>query len=109
MGRTTTVQCKPGATPWWRAQHLLHKAVGQLTPYSVEFSIMVTAQDPNAVITVADAGGTPVVGTVTQESGTVFVFTPDAPFAPGTYTATAFNVEQTAPMVNPFTWSLTVQ
>ena len=81
---------------------------GPAEEVSVEFSILVTAGDLGTVITVADAAGAPVAGEVTQASGAVFVFTPDAPLDSGVYTATAFNVAQTTPMVKPFTWSFTV-
>lgn len=84
-------------------------ASGPVETVRAEFTILVTAADPNQVITVADAAGADVAGSVTVASGKTFLFTPDQPLAPGEYTATAFNVQQTTPMVKPYTWSFTVQ
>ena len=59
------------------------------------------------MITVVDAGGAPVAGSVVQE-GKAFVFTPDQPLAPGDYTATVFNAQTDTPMIKPYQWSFTV-
>jgi glycosidase/fibronectin type 3 domain-containing protein len=76
----------------------------------VEFSISVTpiGGDAAQVIAVAAADGAPVAGAVTQTEGRSFTFTPDAPLAPGEYTVTVFNVEQTTPMVTPYTQDFAV-
>ena len=70
---------------------------------TAEFAILVSpiGGDASQVIRVVDAAGDPVDGTVEQSSGRSFTFTPSAPLAAGEYTATVFNVEQTAPMVAP--------
>jgi glycosidase len=81
---------------------------GPVESVSVEFTILVTAGDPNTVITVADAAGNAVEGTVTSSDGKTFVFTPAAPLPAGDYTVTAFNVAQTTPMVNPYQWEFAV-
>lgn len=81
---------------------------GPVPQVAVEFSIMVAATDLKQVIMVAGADGNPVAGTVAAEGGTKFIFTPDQPFAPGVYTATAYNVQQTTPMASPYTWTFTV-
>ncbi|MBW7883112.1 MAG: alpha amylase N-terminal ig-like domain-containing protein [Caldilineaceae bacterium] len=77
---------------------------------AVVFSIQVTpvGNDLSRVITVVDEDGTAVPGAVAQTSGTTFTFTPDQPFSAGTYTVTVFAVEQTTPMVEPYTWSFSV-
>lgn len=76
---------------------------------TVEFTISVQPAGSEPVIAVAGADGAPVAGTVARSSGNAFVFTPDAPLAPGVYTATTFNVTQTTSMVRPFVWSFTVE
>ncbi len=73
------------------------------------FSIFVSADDPAAVLTVADAGGNPLPGRVAADGAQRFVFTPDEPLGPGVYTATAHNVEATTPMIAPYTWTFTVE
>lgn len=76
----------------------------------VEFSILVTpiGGDATQVITVTAADGTPVAGAVTQSSGGTFTFTPKAPLPPGEYAVTVFNVEQTTPMVRPYTQRIVI-
>lgn len=76
----------------------------------VEFSILVTpiGGDAMQVITVTAADGTPVAGAVAQSSGDTFTFTPAAPLPPGEYTVTVFNVEQTTPMVRPYTQRIVI-
>jgi len=80
---------------------------GPVESVRAEFATAVTTGDPNAVITVADAAGAPVAGSVAQE-GKAFVFTPDQPLAPGDYTATVFNAQTDTPMIKPYQWSFTV-
>ncbi|GIK73068.1 MAG: alpha-amylase [Chloroflexota bacterium] len=77
---------------------------------TVEFSILVSpvGGDLAQVITVVDGDGDPVPGAVTQSSGRSFTFTPAALLSAGEYTVTVFNVEQTTPMVAPYTWSFVV-
>jgi hypothetical protein len=82
---------------------------GPVDQISVEFTIAVEASDPAAVLIVADSAGAPVAGTVTQSAANAFVFTPAAPLAPGAYTATAFNVTASTPMIAPFVWAFTVE
>lgn len=82
---------------------------GAVERVQVTFSILVSASDPAQVIRVVDDAGAPVAGRVTGDGGDAFVFTPDAPLAAGGYTATAFNVESTTPMVAPFIWGFTVE
>jgi alpha-glucosidase len=84
-------------------------SAGPVDAVRATFSVFVSAPDPQAVIAVADATGTVVEGAVTAEGADTFVWTPAAPLAPGDYTATAFNVEATTPMVAPFVWEFTVQ
>ncbi|HAJ34645.1 MAG TPA: hypothetical protein DCL15_02965 [Chloroflexi bacterium] len=74
------------------------------------FSILVTpiGGDATQVISVATAAGAPVPGIVQQTSGSTFTFTPDAPLAAGEYNVTVFNVEQTTPMVKPYTQTIVV-
>ena len=81
---------------------------GPVKAVRVEFTTLVTAGDPNEVITVTGAAGNAIGGTVTEEGGRAFVFTPDKPLAPGDYTATIFNVASDTPMINPYQWQFTV-
>jgi hypothetical protein len=76
----------------------------------VEFSILATpiGGDATQVITVKAADGTPVAGTVAQTSGNKFTFTPATPLTPGEYAVTVFNVEQTTPMVRPYTQRIVI-
>lgn len=53
---------------------------GPVESVRVEFTVGVAAGDPNAVISVANAAGAPVAGSVTQK-GKAFVFTPAQPLA----------------------------
>ncbi len=78
---------------------------------TVELSIFVSpvGGDASQVVAVVDVDGDTVAGTVEQTDGRTFAFTPNAPFAAGEYLVTVLHVEQTAPMVKPFTWSFTVQ
>ncbi|MFN3335847.1 MAG: Ig-like domain-containing protein, partial [Caldilinea sp.] len=77
---------------------------------TAEFSILVSpvGGDLAQVIALTDSDGDPVPGAVTQSSGRSFAFTPAAPLPTGEYTVTVFNVEQTTPMVAPYTWSFVV-
>ena len=84
-------------------------STGAVETVQATMAIDVIADDPNAVITVTDATGAPVAGTTTMEGTTQFTWTPDAPLAPGTYTATLFNVEATIAMQQPYIWSFTVE
>jgi hypothetical protein len=84
-------------------------AAGATDTVSVTFATAVQADDPSAVITVADATGAPVAGTVAAEGAQGFIWTPDAPLAPGNYTATAAGVRTDTPMRAPYTWSFTVE
>ncbi len=76
----------------------------------VEFSILVTpiGGDAAHVITVTSVEGASIAGVVAQTSGSSFTFTPEAPLAPGEYTVTVFNVEQTTPMVKPYTQTFVI-
>ena len=77
----------------------------------VDFSIAATAvgADRTPVIVVVDSKGQAVAGTVTQPGERRFVFTPTAPLLPDSYTATAFQVEQTTAMLHPYTWRFVVE
>ena len=79
---------------------------GPVESVRAEFTVAVTAGDLSQVITVTDAGGAAVAGSVAQE-GKAFVFTPAQPPAPGDYTATVRDVQTDTPMVNPYQWSFT--
>jgi hypothetical protein len=81
---------------------------GPVESVRVEFATPVSAADPNQVIAVTDAAGAPVPGSVAQE-GKAFVWTPDAPLAPGEHTATVFNVSTDTPMGKAYTWGFTVE
>jgi hypothetical protein len=83
-------------------------AIGPVESVRVEFTVPVTSGHPNQVIAVTDAAGEPVAGSVSQEGGSTFVFTPDQPLAPGEHTATAFNVATDTSMVAPYVWSFTL-
>ncbi len=82
---------------------------GPVDAVRAQFSLFVSAQDLPRVIVVQDAAGAEISGTVAAEGADAFVWTPDAPLAPGLYTATAFNVEATTPMRAPYVWSFEVQ
>ena len=82
---------------------------GPVDDVRATFSVFVSTNDLQPVITVKDAAGVEVVGTVTAEGTDTFVWTPNAPLAPGDYTATAFNVEATTPMIAPFVWDFAVE
>ena len=102
----------PGGVQAWRDPLVAdtEPAAGSSGPVEsvhAEFATAVTAVNPDAVITVVDAGGAPVAGGVAQE-GKTFVFTPAEPLTPGDYTATAFNVQTDTPMGKPYQWSFTV-
>ena len=75
----------------------------------VQFSVFVSAKDVQSVIVVQDAAGAQVAGTVAAEGADAFVWTPTAPLVGGMYTATAFHVEATTPMLAPYVWSFDVQ
>ena len=84
-------------------------AVGATDTVRVTFAVAVQADDPNAVISVADGAGAPVAGSTAQAGSQEFVWMPDAPLAPGAYSATAAGVRTDTPMRVPYTWSFTVE
>jgi glycosidase len=81
---------------------------GPVETVQAEFTALVTAGEPATVLTVSDAGGNAVAGSVAGADSRTFVFTPAAPLAPGDYTATVFNVATDTPMVAPYQWTFTV-
>ena len=83
-------------------------STGPVTTVRVEFATLVSAGAPEQVLAVTDAAGSPVTGTVTQEGGRAFVFTPNQPLAPGEYRATAANVATDTPMLAPYQWQFTM-
>lgn len=83
-------------------------SVGAVGSVRVDFATPVSG-DPATAFVVADEGANPIAGAVTKEGTNSFLFTPEAPFAPGVYTATAFNVQTDVPMLAPYQWSFTVE
>jgi hypothetical protein len=81
---------------------------GPVDAVRAEFAVPVSSTAPNQVLIVTDAEGDTVSGTVAQEGGLTFIFTPDQPLVPGDYTATVFNVATDTPMINPYQWQFTV-
>jgi hypothetical protein len=77
---------------------------GPVDAVRAEFAVLVSSTAPNQVLTVTDAVGDAVSGTVAQEGGRTFIFTPDQPLVPGDYTATVFNVATDTPMINTRAW-----
>jgi len=77
---------------------------------TAEFSILVSpiGGDAAQVITVTAADGRVIEGAVTLTQARIATFTPAASLSAGEYTATVFNVEQTTPMVAPYTWRFIV-
>jgi hypothetical protein len=97
----------------WRDPLVKHttpaaNGTGPVDAVSVEFSILVTADDPNRVVVVTDAGGNEMPGAVATADGQRFVFTPESALPAGEYTAVAFNVQATTPMGAPYAWQFTV-
>ena len=84
-------------------------SAGPVDVVRVQFSVFVSAKDVQSVIVVQDAAGAQVAGTVAAEGADAFVWTPTAPLVGGMYTATAFHVEATTPMLAPYVWSFDVQ
>ncbi len=84
-------------------------STGPVEAVRAAISVPAAAQEGAAVIEVVDAGGAAVAGSVAMEGAQAWLWTPNAPLAPGAYTATVSGLEATAVMAAPYTWSFTVE
>ncbi len=94
----------------WR-DPLVREVTATAEGVRVRFSIPTTLLgDVADVVSVADANGTSVPGTVVAEAeGLIYSFTPDAALAAGEVTVTVFGVTATADMMKPFVTTVTVE
>ncbi|HEY1015037.1 MAG TPA: alpha amylase N-terminal ig-like domain-containing protein [Herpetosiphonaceae bacterium] len=85
-------------------------------PTSV-IAVWSTPVEPTGALTAVltlQRGATPIAGATARLTGASFIFTPDAPLAPGTYTATAAAVKRSdiggeaVPQQAPYVWTFTI-